>query len=163
MFFENVWEPWVSVTLLCTLKWVLFFINILNCNDRLIFSNMASSLVRRVALSGNRTIKDLCVNVVAPCPKLPIVTSNGGDHYNDSRTAKRWSWKCFTLGGLFVAYCVKAKRHHVARAAEGDPHSMSAGSGGVRSGASRRGIYNFIADVVQKSSPAVVHLERMGK
>ena len=95
----------------------------------------------------------------------PCVCYCSRSHSKSNKQTVWWPW--LTFGGLlagFATFKLNSKNSISAYAAEIDSRSPFIGSNSRRAGgSSKRGSFNFVADVVDVVGNAVVYIERLGK
>nr|CAB3254844.1 serine protease HTRA1-like [Phallusia mammillata] len=131
---------------------------------------MSSSFTSKILNCVVRNPKNLkqvansCKISVKPVTSLTrCIQTSGSNRKEETDNKKRHGTWVALLGGGITAFMLNEfRKQHVVYATNIDPASQFMGSGNQppSNRPSRRAMFNFIADVVNMSSPAVVHIER---
>uniref|UniRef100_H2Z5M8 Serine protease HTRA2, mitochondrial n=1 Tax=Ciona savignyi TaxID=51511 RepID=H2Z5M8_CIOSA len=106
-------------------------------------------------------ITNLLEHRVCAPPLTAFYSSYKSNSENSNGENKNSKWKvAICVTGALGAYITHKSRSNHVSAARYDPSSPFRGAGNTGSN-TRRGAFNFIADVVQVAGPAVVHIERL--
>ncbi|XP_078484110.1 serine protease HTRA1-like [Ciona intestinalis] len=112
------------------------------------------------------TRRGFLYNLLDPKPcvihvRQQALYSSNYSHHDNSNHGKYGKWTlAFGVGGALAVFAAHKSNDNKASAARYDPSSPFLGAGNT-GGNTRRGAFNFVADVVQVAGPAVVHIERL--